>query len=99
MTPDDIAEGRALGDHATPGPWAVQSATEGDWEHGYHHYVEGVCPQDASPTAASWVFRFDDDYGSDQAADAELIVWMRNNLAELLVLAELALAESAHKAG
>lgn len=44
----------------------------------------------ADPRPPRWVVRFDDDYGTDQGADAALIVATVNALPDLLKLARVA---------
>ncbi|MCF8784140.1 hypothetical protein [Rhodococcus ruber] len=70
MTPEQIAEGRRLLDAATPGPWRVQRDATYDHMNGEVE-TYSVAAEDGFMDA-------------DDAADAELIVWARNNLPALL---------------
>jgi hypothetical protein len=79
-----------LAEKATPRPWEVVTADESDGEPfgNRWHYAQGV----RSPEAAGqpWVARFDDDYSTDQWADADLIVAAINALPDLLAVARAA---------
>lgn len=61
---------------ATPAPWAPETLDEGDWEHGPQIYMRGVVAPEVQ--GRPYVVSFDDDTGTNQWADAELIAGLRN---------------------
>ena len=76
-------------ENADARPWGVQMGSDWDeWSHLTSTYPEGVKGADGK-----WIAKFDDDYGNDQYANAELIVRAVNSydamLAALEAVAEL----------
>ena len=96
LTPETIAQGRALLEKATPGPWqfrddmttegfvTIIANVEGEYdESGGQHYTYDV------------VCRCEDEYGErlpEVAANVRLIIFARNHLSDLLTAAEEAAA-------
>ena len=63
---EQLATHREKAEAATGGRWVQQVGTEyGDLGSVLNHYVEGV------RASEGWVIRFDDEYGTDQVANAQ----------------------------
>lgn len=115
MSDDLIAEGRALLEAATAGPWVVHDLGDDEytttnkngwwwvWQESKLPYYGGVLEvtrqnagDDDPPGHPVGIASITDgDDGQAERADAELIVWMRNNLS--VILDELEEARAAYR--
>ena len=88
-------EARERAQKATAGPWKVETDTDGDGEPFGHWwtYVRGV---EQATDRGRIIFRYDDDYGTDQAADAGFIAAARSDVPKL-ASAVLDLAEEVQR--
>ena len=105
MTPDDLAgyreqarEAKGRAEEATPGPWAVETETDGDGEFDgrWWTYVRGVERERPGEQFREVIFRYDDDYGTDQRKDAAFIAAARSDVPNLAD-AVLALADTVER--
>lgn len=85
MSDLDLDAIKARCEAATPGPWIAETETDGD-QHEWWSYVVGVRAE--VPEQWQWVFKFDDDYGTDQTADATFIAHARTDVPALVAEVE-----------
>lgn len=82
LTDEELAELQEWSDRATPEPWNVETESDGGEYGAWSMYARGVSGGD--PKEWVWVVRFDDDYGTDQFADAHFIAAARKYLPRLI---------------
>ncbi len=92
MIPFDLKAIKARAEAATPGPWVSELEDDSDGSPFGHRwtYIRGVSQPGPDGQV---IFRYDDDYGTDQRSDSEFIAHARTDVPALVAAVERLRAE------